>query len=342
MFREVGDRLRPVALIPTFTPEEAIAELEFAVNELGHKAIMIGTEYIRPVPGAHDNAPYHTGSIAIDPPHDYDPFWAKCVELKVAPVCHTAAIFNAYRNSPTNYVFNHLGGFETGANYFCRALFMGGVTRRFPTLSFGFLEGGAAWALSLLNNIVEHFEKRNVEHMEANLDPAKLDVDLLGRLFGEYGNEYLTADRIRQNTFENWEMNVTRPVPFDEFAACGMTEVGDLKRLFVDRFYFGCEADDRMTSVVFNRKLSPVGAPLKPVFGSDIGHWDVMDATTILSEAWSLVDAGLMDRGNFREFVYENPAMLHLSMNPDYFRGTILEDDAEKLLRAKGMVAQPA
>jgi hypothetical protein len=34
--------------------------------------------------------------------------------------------------------------------------------------------------------------------------------------------------------------------------------------------------------------------------------------------------------------------MLHLSMNPDYFRGTILENDAEKLLRAKGMVAQPA
>jgi hypothetical protein len=97
-----------------------------------------------------------------------------------------------------------------------------------------------------------------------------------------------------------------------------------------------------MTSVAFNRKLSPVGTPLKPVFGSDIGHWDVMDATTILSEAWSLVDSGLIDEGNFRDFVYENPAMLHLSMNPDYFKGTILEADAEKLLRTKGRVAQPA
>ena len=52
MFKDVGDRVRPVALIPTFTPQEGIAELEFAVRELGHKAVMIGTEYIRPVPGA--------------------------------------------------------------------------------------------------------------------------------------------------------------------------------------------------------------------------------------------------------------------------------------------------
>jgi hypothetical protein len=78
------------------------------------------------------------------------------------------------------------------------------------------------------------------------------------------------------------------------------------------------------------------------VFGSDIGHWDVMDATTILSEAWSLVDGGLMDEDNFREFVYENPAMMHLSMNPDYFVGTVLEDDAAKLLGRKPQAVGPA
>ena len=31
-----------------------------------------------------------------------------------------------------------------------------------------------------------------------------------------------------------------------------------------------------MLSVAFNRKLSPVGSTLKPVLGSDIGHWDVI------------------------------------------------------------------
>ena len=36
---------------------------------------------------------------------------------------------------------------------------------------------------------------------------------------------------------------------------------------------------------------------------------------------------------NFRDLVFVNPAMLHLSMNPDYFRGTVIEDAASKLLR---------
>ena len=44
MFADVKDRLRPAAVIPTYTPQEAIEELEFAVKELGHKTVMIGTE----------------------------------------------------------------------------------------------------------------------------------------------------------------------------------------------------------------------------------------------------------------------------------------------------------
>ena len=66
MYSDVKDCLRPVALIPTYTPEEGIAELDFAVNTLGHKAIMIGTEIIRPVNGIVGGEPFKTGSIAID------------------------------------------------------------------------------------------------------------------------------------------------------------------------------------------------------------------------------------------------------------------------------------
>src|SRR5262249_46893930 len=56
MFKDVGDRLRPVAVIPTYTPKEAIEELEFAVKELGHKAVMIGTELRGPVRKAEPGA----------------------------------------------------------------------------------------------------------------------------------------------------------------------------------------------------------------------------------------------------------------------------------------------
>ena len=192
------------------------------------------------------------------------------------------------------------------------------------------LEGGVAWAVTLLNDIVEHFEKRNVEDLIENLDPAKLDVDVLARLADEYGDARITGARVRERPHSR-SSDPKRPDVFDEFAACGMTEVRDLRKLFCDRFYFGCEADDRMMSVGFNRKLSPVGAPLKAVFGSDIGHWDVMDARSILSEAYGLVGAGMLTNDDFKALTWTNPVSLHLEMNPDYFKGTVVESEAEKL-----------
>ncbi len=335
MFKSVGDRLRPVAVVPTYTPQEAIEELEFAVKELGFKAVMIGTE-IRGAPRPADGGdPFRhptqsTRSIVMDSPYDYDPFWKKCIELKITPVCHTSSRGLGMRASPTNYVFNHLGDFAEGANFFCRSLIFAGVTRRFPGLTFGFLEGGVAWALNLLNDLIEHWEKRNVDALLENLDPEKLDVPLLEKLFAEFGDAHLTRARIAATP--TGRSDVPRPPHFDEFAACELREMSDLKKLFVDPFYFGCEADDRLIPLAFNRELNPLGLPLKPVFGSDIGHWDVHDARTILSEAWGLVDAGMIDRGNFRDFTFANPAMMHLSMNPDYFAGTVLADEAKKLL----------
>lgn len=336
MYAGVGDRLRPVAVIPTYTPQEAIEELEFAVLKLGHKAIHIGTELRGPARPATGKDPFlqptqSTRSIVMDSPHDYDPFWRRCIELKVTPVCHTSSRGIGYRASPSNYVFNHLGDFANGAEFFCRSLFFSGVTRRFPGLSFGFLEGGVAWAVNLLNDIAEHWEKRNVDALEQNLDPERLDVDLLERLFREFGSPRLTPQRIRANP--HGQLMIQRPDPFDEFAACAMTEVEALRTLFVDPFYFGCESDDRMIPVAFDRRLNPLGRALKPVFGSDIGHWDVHDAGGVLNEAWHLVDSNLLTPDDFRDLTFVNPAMMHLTMNPGYFDGTVLAGAAQALLK---------
>ncbi len=338
MFRDVGDRLRPVAVIPTYSPEEAIAELEYAVETLGFKAVMIGTE----LRGRGQDAPgrdplafqtQSTRSIIMDSPYDYDPFWRRCIELKVAPACHTSSRGIGYRASPSNYVFNHLGDFAEGANFFCRSLIFSGVTKRFPQLSFAFLEGGVSWALTLLSDIIEHWEKRNVVAMEKNLNPDILDIDLLERLFREFGDQRLRPERIRADPHGRFQ--IARPEVFDEFAACALREIKDLKPLFVDPFYFGCEAEDRMVAVAFDRRLSPVGLPLKAMLGSDIGHWDVLDATTILGEAWRLVQSKLLTPDSLKDFVFTNPAMFHLSMNPDYFEGTVVADAARKLLQDK-------
>jgi len=338
MFSGSGDRLRPVAVIPTYSPKEALAELDHAVNVLGFKAIHIGTELRGPAQKAPGGDPLgfqnqSTRSIIMDSPFDFDPFWRRCLELKVAPACHTSSRGAPYRASPSNYVFNHLGDFAEGANFFCRSLIFSGVTRRFPELSFAFLEGGVSWALTLLSDIIEHWEKRNVEALEQNLNPDLLDVDLLERLFREFGDARLRPERIRADPHGRFQ--IKRPEVFDEFAACALREIKQLKELFVDPFYFGCEAEDRMVAVAFDRRLSPVGLPLKAMLGSDIGHWDVLDATTVLGEAWRLVQAKLLSMDNLRDFIFVNPAMFHLSVNPDYFAGTVVEDAAKKLLAHK-------
>ena len=38
---------------------------------------------------------------------------------------------------------------------------------------------------------------------------------------------------------------------------------------------------------------------------------------------------------DFRDFTFANTAELHASMNPDFFKGTVIENDVEKLMAGK-------
>src|ERR1700741_3614141 len=90
-FAKLSDRLTPAAVIPMYTPDEAIAELEFCTKELGSKVGMFGGGLPRPVPMAKDldmplgrfAATYE--NLGIDSEHDYDLVWPKSRELRIAP-----------------------------------------------------------------------------------------------------------------------------------------------------------------------------------------------------------------------------------------------------------------
>ena len=41
-FKGLGDRIIPAAIIPMYTPDEAIEEIDFAVKQLGYKVLMVG------------------------------------------------------------------------------------------------------------------------------------------------------------------------------------------------------------------------------------------------------------------------------------------------------------
>ena len=347
MFKEVSDRLTPVALIPMHKPDEAVAELDFAIGELGLKAIVMNTMLMRPAPEVVKEAPHLAQyslapqSPAIDVGDDYDPVWAKCVELGVAPTCH-----NSFRGrgsthgSPSNYVFNSLGSFGQGSDFFCRALFFGGVPKRFPKLKFAFLEGGAGWASQLYNSLFEYWEKRNLDALRKNLDPAKLDVELLVEMFEKYGNDYLTPERIRAEPYQSINSNLAvPPEEVNDFAPAGVSKPEDIRDIFNANFYFGCEADDRLNAVAFDTRINHYGLKLNAILGSDIGHWDVPDMTRVMVEAHEMVEDGFITEDDFRDFSYGNVVGMHAGMNPDFFKGTVVEDAVEKLKAENGAVA---
>lgn len=336
------DRLTPAAVIPMHTPQEALDELNFAVGTLGMKAAMVEGVVRRPIKGragtrdmASAQGSYWIDPLALDSPHDYDPVWRRFVELGVAPTMHTSTMGWVDRTSISNVTYNHIGHFAAGAHAFCKALVLGGVTHRFPTLNFGFLECGVGWAASLYNDLIEHWEKRNVPALKRNLDPARIDRQLLVEMAKQHGGphmqKHLPAIARDDGYFYEWPAE-TDEAAMDDFAAAGIQNEHDIYNRFVRNFYFGCESDDRILAWAFNERLNQFGAQFKVLLGSDIGHMDVTDARQVIKTAWSLVDEGSLTDANFRDLVFTNPVEMHGGMNPALFKGTAVEDAAGTLL----------
>ena len=184
VFSGYRDRLEPVAAIPCYTPEEAVAELDHAVGELGLKAVMLGGNIARPYDG-YDGPGRWLDTIGHDSLYDYDPVWRRCDELGVTPTFHAGGQGWGTRMSTVNNSYNQVGNFAASMEGMCRSLVFGGVPMRFPNLRFAFQEGGVAWAGSLLAGIITHWEKRNINAIQ-HYNPAKLDMEHLRCLFDDY------------------------------------------------------------------------------------------------------------------------------------------------------------
>src|SRR2546426_662595 len=249
-FRPFNDRIIPAAIIPMYSPEEAIEELEFASKQLGYRVVMMGVLIRRPIPALAEEHPEASkfvewyDVIGIDSEHDYDPVWEKCRELRIAPSFHNGARSILLRNSPSNFCFNHIGHFASAGHAVCKALFFGGVTRRFPDLNFAFLEGGVGWACMLYADLIGHWEKRNGQAIQSTR-PTALDRAKLLELARKYGRD-----------------EMTERVP----------------------------------------------------------------------EAYELVEHGLLTDDDFRDFMFANAVRFWGEVNPDFFRGTVVEKAAADVL----------
>lgn len=337
LFKPHADRVIPVGLLSLIEPNEAIGLMDHAAS-LGLRQLVTGGSIPRTVEEDADWQPdaarrrRFIDGLALDSAHDYDPVWKKFVELRMAVTTHSGSMGWGDRNSPSNFVSNHLGHFAQSHHLFARTLFLGGVTQRFPNLNIGFLEGGVGWACSLYADLMGHWEKRNRRFMHEQLMPTRLDRAELRRLFeahtGGVDRIRRHLDEIMDHGLEGMEFDLTpeesaaRDMDADDFAKVRIESADDIRRLFAGNFYFGCEADDPMTAVAFDERL---GLKLKPILGSDISHFDVIDASEVLEEAWEMVEHGLIDETNFRDFTFGNAARLFGGMNPDFFAGTTVE-----------------
>jgi predicted TIM-barrel fold metal-dependent hydrolase len=341
-FRPLADRIIPAAIIPMYTPDEAIEELEFAVRQLGYKVVMIGGLMRRRVAALEEEAPEASKHvewydvIGLDSPHDYDPVWAKCRELRVAPSFHNGARSILLRNSPSSFCYNHIGHFASAGHAVAKAIFLGGVTRRFPDLNFAFLEGGVGWACMLYADLVGHWEKRNRQAIERT-NPNRLDRARLLDLARKYASDAVAEAVGRGEGLDgDSHSKLTGGVEdLDDYFRCKIQTKTDIKDLFVSRFYFGCEADDPVNAWAFHRNANPMGARLNAIFSSDVGHFDVPDMTEVIPEAYELVEHGLISEDDFRDFMFANAVRFWGDVNPGFFEGTAVATPAAEVLRAR-------
>jgi hypothetical protein len=340
MFGPFAERFAPVAILPAHTPQQALEELEFAVGKLGYKAIMLRGNQERPIPSAAEGidpqrAAWYCDTIALDSPYDYEPFWRRCVQLGVAVTQHAGSPRWQDRASISNFTYNHVGHFAESNHAFARGVFLGGVVRRYPSLNFGFMEGGVSWACQMCVDLIEHWEKRRRAGLQY---PDATNVAELRKLIARYGDQRLKAnadaiigslDAFRPECSVE---ELARPEHVsDDFEAAGIDSKDDVRAVFARNFYFGCEADDRATMFAFDPRM---GVRLRPVFSSDFTHFDVPDFADVIPEAFEMVERGFMTEQDFREFTFVNAVRLHTRNNPDFFRGTVVERDVATELGA--------
>ncbi len=337
------DRLLMAGMIPMFTPEEAIAELEHC-HQIGLKVATIPHCVMRPIKSPQPGSPFlwpdqshWLDYFGFESEYDYDPVWAKFEELGFA-VCAHGGVGGPppdFYSAVTSWMYNHIGSFAGMMYPLCKSLFLGGVTKRFPSLNFAFMESGVAWASALLSDTVEHWERRNIKALREQYDPQLLDRPALIALARQYGAGVVPGDVDDAELDDMLSRVILSGVPpeeHDEFVALGIESVDEMRGLFVDRFYFGCESDDR-TAAFANSNANAFGAHLKVMFSSDISHFDVPDMSEVLPSACSLLDAGLMTEGEFHDFMFGNAVRLHGKANSEFFKGTSVEAEAGKILQ---------
>jgi predicted TIM-barrel fold metal-dependent hydrolase len=155
-------RLLGVALLPLDDVDASIAELERAVEKLGHRAA-----FVRPNP--------YAGRSLSHPA--YRPFFECAQSLNVPITVHEGvsdSLPTLGRERSPSPVVRHLFSHPFEQMAACAAILLEGVAERFPRLRFVFLESGSGWLPYWLDRLDGHWETWREKLAEPGGRPSEL------------------------------------------------------------------------------------------------------------------------------------------------------------------------
>ena len=280
---------------------------------------------------AADGAAYRLDTFGVDSAFDYDPLWAKCVELgdragvpQLAAVAPRHALGDELRVQPRRRA-------RRSHESLCKSLFLSGVTHRFPDAALRLPRRRRRVGVQPARRprrALGEAQRRRDRRPRSRSARRRRAARALRAL-----RRRPRARRARRAARVLRAVRARRPSSSTSSRRRRSSRSTTCATASSPNFYFGCEADDRLVAWAFATNVNPAGARLRPIFGSDISHWDVPDMTEPVEEAYELVERGIGGR-QFRELTFLNPARLHAGMNPEFFDGTGVEAAAAEVVAA--------
>ena len=129
-----GDIFKGMALIPMVDPDAAVAELRYAIRELGMTGAMIPSNGLQATLGSKK----------------YWPVYQEAESLGCSLALHGGSHHNMGMDDFTTFAPVHALGHPFGMMINLASMVFNGVFDRFPNLRVGYLEAGVAWFLFCL------------------------------------------------------------------------------------------------------------------------------------------------------------------------------------------------
>ena len=162
-YRNVSDKLRPMALIPMQSPKDAVVELRRAVNDLRLPGAMLPSSGL-PLPLGHEY---------------YFPVYEEAARLGCVLGVHGGPNGGMGLDALDSLAASHVIHHPMGLMIACASMIHSGIFEQQPDLKVTYTEGGSAWCTIFLDRMARN---------------AELDADMLS--FDKSFEDYLTGGQI--------------------------------------------------------------------------------------------------------------------------------------------------